>query len=544
MGSWRLRSAIVAAGLGLAALAPAQAVAAVGAPVNLGAGERPNLTVADDGTAHIAWTGAGANSKELDYCRLPRGATACSPKTIINAPGDSLSKPLPFAVGTTISVISYRYGLTSGPFSAVMLFTSTDGGATFDTGTTIGSIAPFDFTFGPGDNVSGVTAADSCGLCFQAWPLAGGPASGPAVLSTDHLYQSSIAMIDPTTPIAVFATAGGDAQFRRYSGNGDVNDAANWTPAVDIGSLDFTHLVSGSGGVFLVGQDQLSGTIMQARKFDGTTFGSRVTITTGVRPDHAAEDALGRVHVVGGSFDGGPTGASLFYATSDSGTAWETQRVVFPGVPSDMRLAIASDHFGTVVGGYATGPTGTLFASSIGPSAAVPATTKFVDATVVSGTVLIQVPPSQKFVRLQTGDVIPVGSTVDTTNGRVRITIALPSGKLQATDFFQGIFKVTQAKAGLATMVLGGGSFKSCGARAGAIAAKAKVIRQLWGNGAGQFRTKGRYATAAIRGTTWDTVDRCDGTLIKVTKGRILVTDLKTKKKITLAAGQSYLAKA
>jgi hypothetical protein len=166
--------------------------------------------------------------------------------------------------------------------------------------------------------------------------------------------------------------------------------------------------------------------------------------------------------------------------------------------------------------------------------------------TVVSGTVLIQVPASRKFVQLRTGDVIPIGSVVDATKGRVRITIALPNGTLQSTDFFQGIFKVTQAKTGLATMVLGGGSFKSCprGARSGSVAAKPKVIRQLWGAGAGQFRTKGRFATAAIRGTTWDTVDRCDGTLIKVTKGRILVTDLKTKKKITLKAGKSYLAKA
>jgi hypothetical protein len=95
-------------------------------------------------------------------------------------------------------------------------------------------------------------------------------------------------------------------------------------------------------------------------------------------------------------------------------------------------------------------------------------------------------------------------------------------------------------------MVLSGGSFKPCGraARAGAVAAKTKVIRNLWGAGSGKFRTKGRYASAAIRGTTWDTIDRCDGTLIKVTKGKVVVTDFKKHKTITLKAGQSYLAKA
>ena len=62
--------------------------------------------------------------------------------------------------------------------------------------------------------------------------------------------------------------------------------------------------------------------------------------------------------------------------------------------------------------------------------------------------------------------------------------------------------------------------------------------------GKGKFQTKGRYAAATIRGTTWDTIDRCDGTLIKVTKGSVLVNDLKKHKKIVVKKGHSYLAKA
>ena len=149
-------------------------------------------------------------------------------------------------------------------------------------------------------------------------------------------------------------------------------------------------------------------------------------------------------------------------------------------------------------------------------------------------------------VQVRTGDVIPVGAVVDATNGRVRITIALPDGKLQSSDFFEGVFRVTQAKSGLATMVLAGGNFRVCGrgARAGALAAKVKVIRHLWGKGAGKFQTKGKFAAAAIRGTTWDVIDRCDGTLTVVTQGRVVVTNLKTGRKIALKAGQRYLAKA
>jgi ferric-dicitrate binding protein FerR (iron transport regulator) len=66
----------------------------------------------------------------------------------------------------------------------------------------------------------------------------------------------------------------------------------------------------------------------------------------------------------------------------------------------------------------------------------------------------------------------------------------------------------------------------------------------LWGNGKGKFRTKGRFASAAVRGTVWLTEDRCDGTLISVRQGRVQVTDFVRNRRITLRAGQSYLARA
>ena len=121
----------------------------------------------------------------------------------------------------------------------------------------------------------------------------------------------------------------------------------------------------------------------------------------------------------------------------------------------------------------------------------------------------------------------------------------MPGGKQNVSDFYEGIFKLTQAKNGLATMVMEGGSFRSCGrgARAGR-AAKSKAIRHLWGSGTGKFRTKGRFAAASIRGTTWDTIDRCDGTLVKVTTGKVTVTDLRKHKNVVVKKGKSYFAKA
>ena len=51
------------------------------------------------------------------------------------------------------------------------------------------------------------------------------------------------------------------------------------------------------------------------------------------------------------------------------------------------------------------------------------------------------------------------------------------------------------------------------------------------------------FAAATVRGTIWETQDRCDGTRIFVKQDTVTVLDLVHKTTITLHAGQSYLAK-
>lgn len=529
----------------LAALAASPAAAA-DAPVNplrIGDGDTPNVTVTDDGTAHIAWRGAGSNSAQLFYCRLPRGASDCAVRTQIAAPGDSLSLPLAAASGNTVAVVSYRYGLSGSPFAQVMEFLSSDGGASFDAGHPIGTHAPFDYALGPGLAVSIVTNAETvCGMCFEQMPLDGGAAAGPAHLSSDHPYLGTVTLVN-NNALAVFTDGSANAQFRAYGGSGDPNSEANWTPPVDVGPVDVPHLVSGPSGTFLLGATGLSGHSMEARRFSGSAFGSPVTVSTNARPDHAAEDALGRIHTVASEITAGPTSAALFYATSDDGVNWATRQTDFAQLPVRMRMAIAPDHVGWVVGAFGSGAQG-VWAMPIGPTADVPRLGKAVGATVVKEPVLVKRPGSNTFVRLVGGDVIPTGSTVDATNGRVRITSVLPNGKLQSAELYEGIFIVTQAKNGLTDFKLAGGNFKSCPRASSASTAKVKVIRHLWANGKGKFRTKGRYASATIRGTTWNTIDRCDATQIRVTKGSVVVRDQVKKKNFVVKAGRSYLAKA
>ena len=163
------------------------------------------------------------------------------------------------------------------------------------------------------------------------------------------------------------------------------------------------------------------------------------------------------------------------------------------------------------------------------------------DLSRVTGTVFVNGKP------LVNGSRIPFGATVDTTHGTVQLESVGPSGALQHAQFHGAIFVPRQAKGGVTKLLLKGGDFNLCSIkgtrRLAATAPNTKVVRSLWGSGKGRFATQGRYAAATVRGTIWNTQDRCDGTRIYVRRGIVSVLDLVTKKTIILKAGQSFLAK-
>ena len=147
---------------------------------------------------------------------------------------------------------------------------------------------------------------------------------------------------------------------------------------------------------------------------------------------------------------------------------------------------------------------------------------------------------------------VPVSSLIDTRKGTVRVTTSRDaSSGIQDAEFSGGRFQVLQSRRrsakGLTELRLKGSSFRSCRSARGkgaSAAAKKRVIRRLRGRGSGRFRTRGRYSAATVRGTTWTVEDRCDGTLTRVTSGRVSVRDLRRRKTIVLRAGKSYLARA
>ena len=203
-------------------------------------------------------------------------------------------------------------------------------------------------------------------------------------------------------------------------------------------------------------------------------------------------------------------------------------------------------------------------------------------ASVISGDVYIKVPaiggarasqtdptiapgPQKGFVPLKGAATIPIGSRVDVEEGRVELRSAADrKGGVQLAQFYAGVFQVKQQVAAKAVKlttdidvrVTASRFRKRCGTSAARAsnavantAAKRKrrskrKVANLWANGGGQFRTTGRSSAATVRGTIWLTQERCDGTLTKVTRGRVSVRDFGRRRNVLVRAGRSYLARA
>jgi Divergent InlB B-repeat domain/RTX calcium-binding nonapeptide repeat (4 copies) len=166
-----------------------------------------------------------------------------------------------------------------------------------------------------------------------------------------------------------------------------------------------------------------------------------------------------------------------------------------------------------------------------------------VNAAPIRGKVLVREPGSDRFVELTAVDQLPVGTQIDTTNGAIQLTAARAGGVTDTSQFFDGLFTITQASpVALTELQLNGGDF-SCVAGAFTLQAlPKKPVRRLWGSGKGKYRTRGKYSSATVRGTIWKTEDRCDGTLTFVEEGIVGVRDFVRDADVVLRTGQSYLA--
>jgi hypothetical protein len=157
----------------------------------------------------------------------------------------------------------------------------------------------------------------------------------------------------------------------------------------------------------------------------------------------------------------------------------------------------------------------------------------------LSGTVTIT-PRGAKSVKLQSATAIPMGTTVDTTNGKVVMLTAGKAGVTYKGEFSQGAFVVTQLGGGLTDLKLVGGDFSTCktgNPEKPLVTGARSKRRRLFGRTHGPFRSRGRNSSATTRGTVWSMEDRCDGTLTRDREGHVETANRDLK--YTLKPGQT-----
>jgi virginiamycin B lyase len=338
---------------------------------------------------------------------------------------------------------------------------------------------------------------------------------------------------------AMWFTAYGSGRIGRVDGNGTVS----WPVP---GGLDRPYdLVTGPDGNLWVTESGGHGAVLRVTPGGGVTRFS-AGLSDGARPQGIAVGADGNLYVAA-------FGADAIAQVQTDGTITQ----IAAGAGSGPRGIAASADGSIWFTQYTAGAIGRWTPDAAPPPPALvaapepkpkPKLGKTVVAAPTQGTVRVTTPGSRRSFVLRGKDDIPVGSTLDTRDGRVTITSALPGNKTQNGNFWGGFFKVRQSKdtsaGGMTTLELRSNLTCSPTARSAATRKATRKKNTLWGSDRrGKFRTRGRNATATVRGTVWRTIDRCDGTLVTVQNGAVSVRDTHRKRTVTVRKGHSYLAR-
>jgi hypothetical protein len=572
---------------------------------SIGGGTRQIAEVrTSDGTLHLAWArdDAGGIQDLLSAAISPAGVV--QPATTVVAGYGVIGNPgIVAGAGGALTIYfgAVQCSASTCP-SGLLSTTSTDGGATWSSPTVVLNA---DQVYA--SDVNAATLAD--GTPFQAWAhTTATTVHRGTTAGTDYDFQGAMGAGCCGYASNLAVDPAGNVQLAWYSNA--TNFEGVWSRAVD----PSTGAPSGSPqqmpGSVTTYNGQPSSSPINGRTpiaalpgggFDvaysggypeqtkvllwrvGDTGSTTVVDEPGAHTNVSlAVDAQSRVwvfwtlnqHVFAGRVDpggtleppidlGAPTGTAAILALDGS--------VDQAGDPEVLALASLSDGtYGTYyIRGSQTAP--------VPP----PVLGQSVDAAVVTGTVLIQLPAGATardaltkgsgFVPLTAPRALPTGTSVDARAGTIQLVTATASqGKTQTGSFGGGLFRIGQSARGLSkgltTLAVvedafpGAPGYAQCHGAAAAgpaldphlapfgFAAAAspskKVLQTLNAHDSGgRFATRTKASAATVRGTNWTTIDRCGGTITSVRRGVVSVFAFRTRKTVRVTAGHSYYAK-
>ncbi len=153
---------------------------------------------------------------------------------------------------------------------------------------------------------------------------------------------------------------------------------------------------------------------------------------------------------------------------------------------------------------------------------------------------------------------VPIGSTVDTRKGEIGLESARNGyapghrrSRLQSARVKAAMFRIKQARAKRrasarkASIRMDLDLLSPPRAEAACARGPAKgVVRTMSLTVKGYFRALGEASKATARNATFNTIDRCDGTLTEVGRGRVSLKAKGQRKPIVVRAGRAYLVRA
>ena len=402
-----------------------------------------------------------------------------------------------------------------------------------------------------------------------------GIAAGPDgnLWFTENANPGAIGRISPTgvlteykagltinrRPLDIVAGNDGSLHFSENNGSGTIGKVTTAGVisefAAGPSNVPFGVTVGGDGNIWFT---EDGGDIVGRLAGPGATttapagiIATAATLTATIRPYAQATTY---------TFDWGPTtayGASTAAVSAGSGSVPVVVTAALAGLAPATTYhyrAVATNAAGTT---YGTDQSFTTPAAPILPPAApvlvvgekLPPATRPVfgrSATIatLSGTVMVILPGSSTPLSLDAASTVPVGTTIDTTDGTIRLTnVRDRSGKLQTAKFWGGSFTLRQGRTKKAATVIAL-TAPTCTKTRQLASGTAPRPRQLWSKDShGRFITRGRSAVATVRGTLWLTQETCAGTRVKVSRGVVSVRDLVHHRTVLVHAGQSYLAR-
>jgi hypothetical protein len=331
-------------------------------------GETAGHVIEDSaGNAYIAWShfnGAGA-AYTAEFCKVPTGGKCASPLNLaLPAPAESTSSvdgafPV-FGPGAVLYVVAPRYLEHD-----VVLYTSTDEGASFGPGVAIESsyssktdptnvfLVGSEFLtagYNAGLGLGAFTAAGGLGHFEFASPGTGGVASADtAIDSAGDGVSAFFNLSSPPYPIEMY-----------HSTVGPKNAESGWAGPTLVTTGYEPRLAGGSAGIYMLSQDYAGAgasypSRVDVRKYSAGAFGSPVTLFSDTKSNLYSGGAIaqspgGHVAVAWPMFSSSP-GKMRLLVSSNGGASFSAPAVVARlgatyAIGNNPQLAINDDSSG------------------------------------------------------------------------------------------------------------------------------------------------------------------------------------------------------